>query len=89
MEVGHPSLRHMKLTITDEERELLTALGREAEAKKAAFEAAVREFRLAFDMAMRGRKLLNATFVSLTDEGLNVEMPKIELVKDDPEGDAA
>jgi len=75
----------MKLTITAEERELLTTLGREAEAKKAAFEAAVRDFRLAFDMAMRGRSLSNVAFIALSDDGLQVEELGPRLVPDDPE----
>lgn len=76
----------MILTITREERELLTILGREAEQRKLAFESAARDFRIAFEMGMRARNLTDMLFVQMDDEGLHVESatgPK--LVVDDPD----
>ena len=73
----------MKLTITNEERELLGILGKEAEQRKLAFEAAVRDFKLAFDMSMRARGLTDVMFVKLDDEGLHVEAPGPKLVPDE------
>lgn len=79
----------MILTITPSEREMLSILGREAERKKAEYEAAVRDFKLAFEMGMRARDLTDMSFVKLDGDGLHVEAasgPK--LVTFDPE-DAA
>lgn len=75
----------MKLTITNEERELLGILGKEAEQRKAAFEAAVRDFQLAFEMGMRARRLTGVMFVKLDDEGLHVETAGPKLLVDEPD----
>ena len=76
----------MILTVTASERELLTILGREAERKKSEYEAALRDFRLAFEMGMRARDLANVSFVKLDDEGVHVEtMSGPKLVTDDPD----
>lgn len=73
----------MILTVTASERELLTILGKEAERKKAEYESAVRDFKLAFEMGMRARDLTNVAFVKLDDEGLHVEEFGPKLVPDE------
>jgi hypothetical protein len=67
----------MKLNITREEQIFLATLGRQAEKKKAEYESALRDFRIAFESSMRARAIVDATFVSLSDDTLEVTAPDV------------
>lgn len=82
----------MKLNITREERIFLSHLGQTAERKRAEYESALRDFRIAFESSMRARAIVDATFVSLSEDALEVNAPDVlpqgpalTLVPDDPE----
>jgi len=82
----------MKLNITREEQIFLSHLGHTAEKKKAEYESALRDFRIAFESSMRARAIVDAKFVSLSDDTLEVAAPDVlpqgtalTLVPDDPE----
>lgn len=83
----------MKLNITREEQIFLATLGKQAEKKKAEYESALRDFRIAFEASMRARAIADATFVSLSDEEIEVTAPDttpaLALVTDEPPLDAA
>lgn len=73
----------MKLSITREEQIFLSNLAREAERKKHAYEVALREFRIAFEASVRARAIVDATFVSLSDDTLEVSAP--DVLPQDPD----
>lgn len=78
----------MKLSITPSEYTFLHTLGSVASQKRAEYESAIRDFRIAFDASMRARAIEQATFVAMSPDMMEVEVPAdaprhLSLVKDD------